>query len=72
MALINALGLLVALEPRQARLLDAVSKGPLITTDDLRDEGILPIPAYASKEPKPPRLSRRSPGPGQESLDFPN
>ncbi|MEV6382562.1 type ISP restriction/modification enzyme [Streptomyces sp. NPDC051773] len=69
--LINALGLLVALEPRQAQLLDAVSSGPLITADDLRDEGILPVPAYATKEPKPPRQSRRSPGPGQESLGFP-
>ncbi|MFF9102509.1 type ISP restriction/modification enzyme [Streptomyces rubrogriseus] len=68
--LINALGLLVALEPRQARLLDAVSSGPLISTDDLRGEGILPVPAYATKEPKPPRKSRRAPGPGQESLGF--
>ncbi|MGW4226941.1 type ISP restriction/modification enzyme [Streptomyces bauhiniae] len=70
--LINALGLLVALEPRQARLLDAVISGPLITTDDLRGEGILPVPAYATKEPKPPRKSRRSPGSGQQSLDFPD
>ncbi|AWW39853.1 type ISP restriction/modification enzyme [Streptomyces cadmiisoli] len=70
--LINALGLLVALEPRQARLLDAVSSGSLITTDDLRGKGILPVPAHATKEPKPPRKSRRSPGPGQETLDIPN
>jgi hypothetical protein len=69
--LINALGLLIALEPRQARLLDAVSSGPLITTDDLRHEGILPVPTYATKEPRPPRQSRRTPGPGQEALDFP-
>ncbi|MGA5443135.1 type ISP restriction/modification enzyme [Streptomyces griseoincarnatus] len=68
--LINALGLLVALEPRQAQLLDAVSSGPLISTDDLRGEGILPVPAYATKEPKPPRKSRRAPGPGQQSLGF--
>ncbi|MFE1858402.1 type ISP restriction/modification enzyme [Streptomyces anandii] len=70
--LLNALGLLVALEPRQARLLDAVSSGPLITTDDLRHEGILPVPTYATKEPRPPRKSRRTPGPGQETLGFPN
>ncbi|MFL4907604.1 type ISP restriction/modification enzyme [Streptomyces sp. MMS24-I2-30] len=70
--LINALGLLVALEPRQAQLLDAVSSGPLITTDDLRGEGVLPVPSYATKEPKPPRQSRRTPGPGQESLVFPD
>lgn len=69
--LINALGLLVALEPRQAQLLDAVSSGPLITADDLRGEGILPVPAYAAKEPRPPRQNRRRPGPGQEGLDFP-
>ncbi|MEU6848307.1 type ISP restriction/modification enzyme, partial [Streptomyces sp. NPDC046716] len=68
--LINALGLLVDLEPRQAQLLKAVSSGPLITTNDLQDAGILPVPAYSSKEPKPPRKSRRSPGPGQESIDL--
>ncbi|MFJ9242905.1 type ISP restriction/modification enzyme [Streptomyces sp. NPDC101776] len=70
--LINALGLLVALEPRQAWLLDAVNSGSLITTEDLRGEGILPVPAYATKEPRPPRQSRRTPGPGQEAFDFPN
>jgi hypothetical protein len=70
--LINALGLLVALEPRQARLLDAVSNGSLITTDDLRDEGVLPVPPHAAKEPKPPRRSRHTAGPGQETLDLSN
>ncbi|MFC7012350.1 type ISP restriction/modification enzyme [Streptomyces viridiviolaceus] len=70
--LINALGLLVALEPRQAQLLDAVSNRPLITIDDLRDEGILPVAPHAAKEPKPPRRSRRTAGPGQETIALPN
>ncbi|MGW5663285.1 type ISP restriction/modification enzyme [Streptomyces sp. NPDC003758] len=70
--LINALGLLVALEPLQTRLLDAVTNGPLITTDDLRDQGILPVPPHAAKEPKAPRKTRRAPGPGQEILDIPS
>ncbi|MEV6740597.1 type ISP restriction/modification enzyme [Streptomyces sp. NPDC051104] len=70
--LINVLGLLVALEPQQTRLLDAVSNGPLITIGDLREQGILPVPPHAAKEPKPPRPSRRSPGPGQGALDFPS
>jgi hypothetical protein len=69
--LINALGLLVALEPRQALLLDAVSSGPLITVDDLLKAGVLPVPAHAAKPPKPPQQTRRSPGPGQGTLDFP-
>ncbi|WP_217553013.1 type ISP restriction/modification enzyme [Streptomyces sp. GbtcB6] len=70
--LINALALLIALEPEQARLLDAVSAGPLITTHDLREQGILPVPPYAAKEPKPPRASRRTPGTGQGTFDFPS
>ncbi|MFF1769113.1 type ISP restriction/modification enzyme [Streptomyces sp. NPDC058249] len=70
--LINALALLTALEPEQARLLDAVSAGPLITTQDLREEGVLPVPSYAAKEPKAPRASRRTPGTGQGTFDLPN
>ncbi|WP_431330192.1 type ISP restriction/modification enzyme [Streptomyces sp. IPPR8] len=70
--LIDALGLLVALEPELARLLDAVNSGPLITTDDLRGKGVLPVPPHAVKEPKPPRRSPRTAGPGQETFDFPH
>lgn len=70
--LINALALLVALEPEQARLLDAVSAGPLITTHDLREQGVLPVPPYAAKEPKAPRASRRTPGTDQGTFDFPS
>ncbi|MFC7981035.1 hypothetical protein [Streptomyces sp. NPDC057336] len=70
--LIDALGLLVALEPELARLLDAVNSGPLITTDDLRGKGVLPVRPHAVKEPKPPRRSPRTAGPGQETFDFPH
>ncbi|MEV8021374.1 type ISP restriction/modification enzyme [Streptomyces sp. NPDC086554] len=69
--LINILGLLVALEPEQARLLDAVSAGSLITTDDLREHGVLPVPPYAAKEPKTPKAPRPTPGSVQGTFDFP-
>lgn len=65
--LINALALLLALEPEQARLLDAVSTGSLITVDDLRERGVLPVPPYAAKAPRAPR----APGTGQTTFDFP-
>ncbi len=70
--LVNALGLLVALEPEQTRLLDAVADGPLITMDDLQQVGVLPVPPSAGKEPKVPK----APPPDQrgesvqETLDF--
>jgi hypothetical protein len=58
--------------PEQARLLDAVSNGPPLTTDGLRGEGILPVPPHAAEEPKPLRRSRRTTGPGQGTPDFPS
>ncbi|MDQ0940153.1 type ISP restriction/modification enzyme [Streptomyces sp. V1I1] len=72
--LINVLGLLVALEPKQDQLLDKVTAGPLITTDDLKDLRVLPVPPYATKEPKVPRAPRPTAGsPGvQETFDFPS
>ncbi|WP_406489734.1 type ISP restriction/modification enzyme [Streptomyces phaeochromogenes] len=70
--LINALALLLALEPEQTRLLDAVNAGSMITLHDLREQGVLPVPPYAVKAPKTPRTSRRSPGTGQTSFDFPS
>ncbi len=71
--LINVLGLLVAMEPEQGKLLKAVMAGPLITADDLTAQGVLPVPPSASKEPKVPRAARpTSPAQGvQETLDFP-
>lgn len=56
--LINLLGLLVAMEPEQERLLEAVTAGPLTTMDDLRACSVLPVPPYAAKEPKVPRKPR--------------
>ncbi|MGO4748897.1 type ISP restriction/modification enzyme [Streptomyces sp. 2MCAF27] len=70
--LINALALLIKLEPEQARLLDAVSAGPTITTHELRELGVLPVPPYAAKEPKTPRASRRTTGTGQGTFEFPS
>ncbi|CAK7279835.1 hypothetical protein SGPA1_10613 [Streptomyces misionensis JCM 4497] len=35
--------------------------GSLISTDGLRGEGILPVPAYATKEPKPLGLTDTRP-----------
>lgn len=71
--LVNVLGLLVALEPELARLLDAAAAGALITTDELKQVGVIPVPPYAAKEPKVPR----APSPAhrgssiQETFDFP-
>ncbi|MFI0982773.1 type ISP restriction/modification enzyme [Streptomyces sp. NPDC021093] len=70
--LINALALLVALEPEQNRLLEVVHAGSLITTDDLRELGVLPVPPYAAKEPKAPRSHRPAPGTSQGTFDFPS
>jgi hypothetical protein len=71
--LINVLGLLVAMEPEQGQLLEAVISGPLIAADDLRAQGVLPVPPHAAKEPKVPRTAR--PGSGtqgiQETFTFP-
>lgn len=45
--LLNALTLLVELEPAQAELLTAVMEGPRITVEDLTTAGILPVPDSA-------------------------
>jgi hypothetical protein len=50
--LLNVLGRCVALEPRQAELLERIVDGPLITINDLKDNAILPVPAMAQSAPK--------------------
>lgn len=50
--LLNVLGRCVALEPRQAELLDEITAAAQITVADLEDAGVLPVPAAAAKAPK--------------------
>lgn len=51
--LLNVLGRCVELEPRQEALLNRIMGSPLITVEDLKAAGILPVPAAARKVPKP-------------------
>ncbi|WCD87243.1 hypothetical protein KPP03845_103618 [Streptomyces xanthophaeus] len=60
--LLNVLGLLIALEPEQRRLLAEVVEGPMIRVDELTQRGLLPVPPSATKEPKVPRRARPKPG----------
>lgn len=50
--LLNVLERCVALEPRQAALLDEIMAGPLLTVDDLTEANVLPVPAAAKAAPK--------------------
>ena len=50
--ILNALTALVALEPDQAELLEAIIDGPQITVEDLTAAEVLPVPAEAKKAPK--------------------
>lgn len=56
--LLNVLGRCVALEPRQADLLDRICAGPMITVGDLTREGVLPVPAACRKPPQQSRQER--------------
>ncbi|MGH8906216.1 MAG: hypothetical protein ACRD0K_06820 [Egibacteraceae bacterium] len=49
--LLNVLGRCVALEPRQAELLDRIRGGPQIELKDLERAGVIPIPSAARKPP---------------------
>jgi hypothetical protein len=49
MNLLHVLGRLVALEPAQAALLDAICAGPLVTAQALADAGALESPPAAGK-----------------------
>lgn len=57
---LNVLGLLVELEPRQADLLEQICAGPLISEDELKAAGALEVPAVPkqmkSKKEKPLHL----------------
>lgn len=50
--LLNVLGLLVELEPRQAALLVAIAEGPLVTTADLEAAGALPVDGALRNVPR--------------------
>jgi hypothetical protein len=54
---LNVLGFLVELEPDQAKLLEKVCSGPLISGDDLLAGGALELP------PKPKKSSKKATGP---------
>ncbi|MGH7929317.1 MAG: type ISP restriction/modification enzyme, partial [Candidatus Binatia bacterium] len=65
LALLNVLGRCVALEPRQADLLDRVCDGPSVTIADLERQGVLPVPdAFC----KPPPLLPQDRIPGLDEL----
>ncbi len=49
---LNVLGLLVKLEPTQAKLLEKVCSGPLISADELRLSGALELPPMQKKTKK--------------------
>ncbi|GLY80588.1 type ISP restriction/modification enzyme [Actinoallomurus iriomotensis] len=53
LALLSVLTGCVLLQSEQERLLNEVCAGPLISNDDLGDAGVLPVPAAATKPPKP-------------------
>jgi hypothetical protein len=50
--LLNVLGLLADLEPKQAQLLRAILDGPLISVDELTAANLLPVPGEARIPPK--------------------
>jgi hypothetical protein len=50
--LLHVLGLLIALEPRQADLLDRICAAPLRSADELRSAGALAAPEVVSAKPK--------------------
>ncbi len=47
---LHVLGRLVELEPAQAKLLDQICAGPLITVSELRDGGALDVPKEWKKK----------------------
>lgn len=67
--LLNVLGRCVALEPRQAELLDEIMAAPRITVADLRNAGVLPAPSTAAKAPRtrPPGMRQLAEPPGRRS-----
>jgi hypothetical protein len=55
--LLNVLGRLIALEPKQADLLERICAGPLLSAEELRNAG-----AFANVEEKPSSTKRKSKG----------
>ncbi|WP_329443383.1 type ISP restriction/modification enzyme [Streptomyces canus] len=53
LTLLNILGLLVQEEPAQREVLESVCSGPLISVQDLTEEGVLPVPRHALKPVRP-------------------
>lgn len=53
---LNVLGWLVELEPRQAELLGKICAGPLVSGEDLRTAGALDVPAAGKKKAPAPTL----------------
>jgi hypothetical protein len=53
---LNVLGRLVELEPRQAELLGKICAGPLVSGEDLRTAGALDVPAADKKKAQAPTL----------------
>lgn len=53
--LLNVVGRLVSLEPKQADLLDRILAGPLLTVAELTAADVLPVPARARKTPTQPK-----------------
>jgi hypothetical protein len=51
---LNVLGFLVELEPVQAKLLEKVCMGPLISSEDLRLSDALELPPKVKKSKKKP------------------
>ncbi len=49
--LLNVLTLVTDLEPGQDQLLAEIVEGPQITQSDLREAGVLPVPADAKRPP---------------------
>ena len=54
---LNVLGLLVDLEPKQANLLDSICAGPLISNAELKAAGALEVPPA----PKKPKTKKQKP-----------
>jgi hypothetical protein len=50
--LLEVLRRCVALEPDQREVLERICAGPVVTVQDLRREGVLPVPSAARKPPK--------------------
>lgn len=67
--LLNVLGRCVALEPRQAILLDRVCAGPMVTVADLERENVLLVPAGYRK---PPHQSFQDPIPDTSDRKAPS